>query len=356
MSWLVPRNQLTVDQLRAIEMNAETHRVVVGSPRTGKTNVMLYRARYFSEKFSVPWKRYRIFVASTAQKDYLRPALKTMKIPVSSVTTLNDWYRKINRSYSEEILKESQSFLEIFSSSFDRWGKELGIFDEDELETFRKRSGFDEWCDHFYNNQIVRHLKQNNRLGKLKNRSDMVKMLSKSKFLYDLVLVDDGQDLEESDYKILNAAAAHVTVFMDEKQKLLSKAVGEKEVLKSLGLQRPNVNLLEVHGSPAHLAPTAAMFLKNESERAAFIEQPHIEKGPRQQPLLYLAQDETDEIDRLVDVVRDCVNNMDRIAILFKEPYHKQQILFTSNNRLKYAIGLQNAGIEVDQLMSGENG
>ena len=43
--WLVPRSDLTPEQLRAIELPPTEHRVVIGGPGSGKTQMLLHRAR-----------------------------------------------------------------------------------------------------------------------------------------------------------------------------------------------------------------------------------------------------------------------------------------------------------------------
>ncbi len=342
MNWLVPRSKLTVDQVRAIEMDIERHRAVVGSPRSGKTNVLLYRARHLMDNYPVPIGKYRIFVSSNAQKEYLRPALKEMDIPSDCVTTLGDWYRKLRKSYLQEMKsKARESFVETFSAAFDVWGKKLGLLDKDDLKFLRNSLNFDKWIDQFYDRKMANRLERKNNFAISKIALNMTKLMTKSKFLYDFILVDDGQDVGKSAYGVLKTASMHVTTFMDSKQQASSRGAGEKEILSELELRRPNVNLLDIYGGPAHIAPVAAAFVGQELERAAFLTQyPVIEKGERQRPLLYLAQDDNDEINRLAEVARSCIGNGDRVAILFTRLFDKQI----------YIEGLKNAGLMVDEI------
>ncbi len=342
MNWLVPRSKLTPDQLRAVEMNIERHRAVIGSPRSGKTNVLLYRARHLIDNYPVPIGKYRIFVSSNAQKEYLRPALNEMDIPIYCVTTLDDWYQKLCDSYRKEMKsKARKSFVKTFSAAFDIWGRELGLLDEGDLKFLRNRLNFDKWIDQFYDSEMANRLERNDKFAISKIALNMTKLMTESKFLYDFILVDDGQDLDKSAYGVLKTASMHVTTFMDSKQQSSDTGAGEKEILSELGLRRPNVNLLDIYGGPAHIAPVAAAFVGEELERAAFLTQyPIIEKGERQRPLLYLARDDKDEINRLAEVARSCIGNGDRVAILFTRLY----------DRHIYIEGLRNAGLMVDEI------
>ena len=59
MSWLIPRDELTAEQIRAVELSANEHRVILGAPGSGKTQILLHRARYLSDELGVPPARFR---------------------------------------------------------------------------------------------------------------------------------------------------------------------------------------------------------------------------------------------------------------------------------------------------------
>ena len=49
-TWLVSPNELTAEQIRAIELSPHEHGVILGSPGSGKTQILLHRARYLCDK------------------------------------------------------------------------------------------------------------------------------------------------------------------------------------------------------------------------------------------------------------------------------------------------------------------
>ena len=110
--------------------------------------------------------------------------------------------------------------------------------------------------------------------------------------LYDFVMVDEGQDLDPLAYEIMTTVAAHLTVFMDHKQHIYEKGIGEHDLAAGLGLRRRTSILLDAYRCSPYIARTAAAFIRNREESSAFIRQnPPIARGERQPPLLYLASD-----------------------------------------------------------------
>ena len=91
MSWLVPRNELTDAQSRAVEANPKQHRLVLGSPGSGKTIVLLHRARYLLDQYGIPPDRCRLFVYTNALKAYIRAALRDLALPEDCVVTFDAW-------------------------------------------------------------------------------------------------------------------------------------------------------------------------------------------------------------------------------------------------------------------------
>lgn len=53
-TWLVPPSDLTTEQIRAIELPTDEHKVVMGGPGSGKTMVLLHRARHLAQVGNVP--------------------------------------------------------------------------------------------------------------------------------------------------------------------------------------------------------------------------------------------------------------------------------------------------------------
>jgi len=91
MSWLIPRNELTPEQIRAIELAPSEHRAITGGPGSGKTQVLLHRARHLCDSMRVPPERFRIFVYTNVLKEYMRPALRDLRLPEDSVLGFDKW-------------------------------------------------------------------------------------------------------------------------------------------------------------------------------------------------------------------------------------------------------------------------
>jgi superfamily I DNA/RNA helicase len=81
MGWLIPRDELTPDQIRAVELRTNEHRVILGAPGSGKTQILLHRARYLSEELGVGPDRFHIFVYTKVLRAYIQDALAELGFP-----------------------------------------------------------------------------------------------------------------------------------------------------------------------------------------------------------------------------------------------------------------------------------
>lgn len=290
MTWLVHRDELTVEQSRAVELNPKEHRLILGSPGSGKTIVLLHRARHLVDEYRIPPKRYRIFVFTRTLKAYIRSALEDLDLPDECVTT------------------------------------------------------FDAWCLDYYRAHIDGRVPRDARNRRLDFDSirravwEETRSLAGSERLYDFVMVDEGQDLDARIFEIIKAVAQHVTVFMDRKQQLYETGADEQAILTALGLRRCNLTLLQAYRCSPYIVQVAASFIRDPSEREAFIRQHPPMKIARQTPLLYLADRADDERAHLIEMVRNRIDKNDRMAILFP----------TRRHVYGYARALQEAGLEVE--------
>ncbi|MDG4594671.1 MAG: AAA family ATPase [Candidatus Contendobacter sp.] len=290
MTWLIPRDELTNEQGRAAELKPDEHRLILGSPGSGKTMVLLHRARYLADQYQVPPDRYRIFVFTRALKAYIRSALDDLALPDDCVTT------------------------------------------------------FDSWCSEYYLHYIGKRLPWNRELKQTDFAEirravwDRTQSLTATERLFDFVLVDEGQDLSTQTFETLKSIAQHITVFMDHKQQLYETGADEAGILRALGLRKRNLTLLEAYRCSPYIVQVAASFVRNPAEREAFLLQPRTAQTERQTPLLYLASDVNDERAHLIEMVRNRINKNDRIAILFPQKRHVYG----------YARALQEAGLEVE--------
>lgn len=289
MSWLVPRRGLTAEQGRAVEMSPKQHRLVLGSPGSGKTIVLVHRARHLIDAYKVPPEQCRLIVYTNALKDYIRAALHDLDIPDDCVMT------------------------------------------------------FDAWCGEYYRDHINRRLPWSGRNRDWESIREAVwkktRPLKPSDRLFEFVMVDEGQDLDGRDFETLAAVANHLTVFMDPKQKLYERDADEPSVATALGLRRRNFVLLGAYRCSPYIVQAGASFIRDDVERREFIVQnPPVKKGERQLPLLYLARDGVDERAHLIQVIRTRVDRNERIAIL----------LPTKRLAFGYARGLCDAGLKVE--------
>ena len=197
MTWLIPRNELTPDQIRAIELSPVEHRAILGGPGSGKTQILLHRARYLADQFRVGPDRFRIFVYTNVLKDYIKSALSLLNLPDDAVLTFDHWCRLFYQEHVNSRLP---------------W------------DAANKQPDFD----------AVRR-------GVLDKLSSGQITLP----LYDFILVDEGQDLSAEVFTILSRIARHVTVCIDNKQQIYEHGSTEEAILATLGLKKRNLNLIE---------------------------------------------------------------------------------------------------------------
>lgn len=265
-SWLVPINELTPDQRRAVEQDTNGPKIIIGAPGSGKTMVLVHRAKYLQERFNISPERYHIFVYTNVLKDYIRADLSLLDIPESCVTT------------------------------------------------------FDSWCVNYHRKNIGYNLPKTNDItdfGAIKeNVLDAVVSDPNSRDMFDYILVDEGQDLDVTSYAILKEISKHITVCMDHKQQIYDQRPEENEILQILGLKRRNVALLGAYRCCPYIVDLASELIDDEFEREAFINQSFTDYAGRLTPLIYNAKDFNDEFERLIEIIRDRQMKDKRIGIL----------------------------------------
>ena len=286
MGWLIPRDELTPDQIRALELRTNEHRVILGAPGSGKTQILLHRARYLSEELGIGPDRFHIFVYTKVLRAYIQDALAELGFPDDCVTTLDDWCVRMHKRNISPVLP--------------RDGK---------------------WADF----AAVRKA---------------VSRVVKGRTLFDFVLVDEGQDLNPEAFALIRGLAPHITVAMDHKQQIYDEGSGEAEIIKALGLRRSNLTLLDAFRCCPYIVRIAAEFIPDRAEREAFLNQGRTKQTEIQTPLLYEALDFEDEKARLIEVLRERQLVDRSIAILF--PLKRQTEGF--------AEGLRAEGIPVETV------
>jgi superfamily I DNA/RNA helicase len=297
MSWLIPRNELTPDQTRAIELSPSEHRAITGGPGSGKTQVLLHRARHLCDTWGVPPDRFLIIVFTNVLKEYIKSALTDLRLPEDSVVGFDKWCMDFYKAHVKPKLpwdaaNKKPDFEEIRRATFERT----------------------EWP------------------------SETLKLP-----LYDFILVDEGQDLDEDAFTLFTRIARHVTVAIDNKQQIYDNGSTEAGIVFKLGLRQRNINFIDAFRVCPYLVEVAACLIPSAAEREAFRQQKRTVQTERQTPLLYFARDFEDEKRMLYQMVRERQLMNERIAILF--PQNRQVFGF--------AQGLKEVGIEVEVPKQG---
>lgn len=254
MTWLIPREALSNEQIRAVEMDMSSHRVVLGSPGAGKSMVVLHRAKHLIDSHSVSPTKCRVFVFTNSLKDYIQSAVSDLRIEDEVVTTFDHWCREF---YSQYV------------SSRRPWGKRGPDFNA--IRT-----------------AVLEHVRR-----------------TPHQDLINVAIVDEGQDLDIVAYEILKSVATHVTVFMDHKQQVFDAGCHLADVLDMLEMNRKNSHMLGTYRCSPYIADVAKAFIQDRMEQSQFREQVLTTNGgSRQMPGLYRAQDNQDELEMLVETVR----------------------------------------------------
>ncbi|HOD66010.1 MAG TPA: 3'-5' exonuclease [candidate division Zixibacteria bacterium] len=293
--WLVPESELTPDQIRAVQLPTDGHKVVSGPPGSGKTLVLVHRARYLLDSKGITGGQLRLFVYTRTLRDYIQSALKL-----------------------------------------------LGIADECVLT-------FDAWCRSFYLSCVGNPPPRDEVNGQLdfrEIRRAVLRALETAPVapVYDYVLVDEGHDLDEISYKILVRIARHITVCMDRKQQIYDDGAAEERVLHILGLPKRSVALLEAYRCCPYITRLAATLLDRQ-ERQPYLGQMRTEQVEREKPLLFIANAQEAELHELARQIRERQRVQGRndggggsIAILFPQ----KRMVFG------YANALADLGVQVE--------
>ena len=144
-----------------MELSPNEHRVILGGPGSGKTQILLHRAQFLSNHFRCSPERFRVLVYTNVLKQYIESAFPLLDLPPENVLTFDDWCL--------------------------HWHK-TNIPGRVPWDTEEKRPDF----------AAIR-------------RAVTERLMGKREPLFDFVLVDEGQDLEPEVFKLLRChfAACH---------------------------------------------------------------------------------------------------------------------------------------------------
>ncbi|MEO6326302.1 MAG: UvrD-helicase domain-containing protein [Thermoanaerobaculia bacterium] len=288
-TWLVPESDLTPDQLRAVRFPDDRHRILYGAPGSGKTIVLLHRARHLRSLRKVPDEKLRIFVFTNVLSQYIRSALQLLEIPEDCVMTFAHWCRT--------------------------------FFEEEQLARLLPRT---------QRNQIDFKAVQQAVLARVRNHP------AQYEGRFELVMVDEGQDLDTGAFEILRTIARHVTVCADPKQQIYEAGAANDAIVKALGAS--TASFLNAYRCSPYIAKLAGRFLEDAEERNFFLRQSTPFQGQRETPVFFKAETFEEERAKLVEMVRVRCLKGDRVGILL--PQNRQVMGF--------AKGLTEDGLTVE--------
>jgi superfamily I DNA/RNA helicase len=292
-TWLLPRVELTPNQLRAVEMSPHEHRVVFGPPGSGKTQVLIHRAAHLAQTYRVPPERFRVFVFTNVMKDYIQSGLNLVNLPDNTVSTFDHWCCTL---YEQHVAKRLP------------WSKAARGFDFEQI-----------------------------RLSVFRLFRDTPSLQKSLEF----ALVDEGQDLTPQVYAILSLASRHITVFADPLQKIFDGGASEETMLRALGLQKRNVTLLEAYRNSPYVAQLASYFIPETDLRRQYLSQTFTEQKIREKPLCFIASSPDEEVEWLSAIIRQRQLMNERVGIIVP-----------TNRQLFYlARKLEEGGIEVEKAI-----
>ena len=171
MIWLVSTGELTPEQIKAIELKPNRHRLILGAPGSGKTQILLHRARYLIDNLNTHRERYHIFVFNNVLKNYIESALHLLNIPAENITTFAHWIKEFHEKYLSRMPWDPRNN----QPDFKKAALEVLSF----LQKDPSKHG-----------------------------------------LFDFILVDEGQDLDSVSFEILKRVSQHLTVCLDHKQQI----------------------------------------------------------------------------------------------------------------------------------------
>jgi superfamily I DNA/RNA helicase len=289
--WLVPEHDLTVDQMDAVRQSTIQHRVIIGGPGSGKTLVLLHRARRFVDQ-GLPESQIRVIVYTKVLRRYLQSAIESLGFQDETVTNIDKLIVEIHRRLIGNALPTGAD----------------GKVDWDKVRS----------------NTLEKY--------KSENRAPM----------FDAVLVDEGQDLTSEALELLVLASEHLTIAMDSRQDVFNTGMGIQEVCSLLGVPRESAQLLTAYRCTRFIVTLAAAFLPKEKQ-ADFRNSNLMSIDGIRRPEVCLYSDQEKEYDTLYQ----------RLVSESLQGNSSAVVLPTTKLQFRYAKALKERGIEV-AVLSGK--
>jgi len=359
--WVVTRENLTEDQLAAIQLSPDKNRVIFGGPGSGKTLVLAHRARQLILD-GTPSNRIRLLVYTNVLRDYVEEGLIDMGLVNRAGSELEETPDNCRERtkffaltpdddpqalldvvaiiYSEDgnnpesafvrkssEWKRSDELLERVKSSTPPWLHELNIAElrkvvrqfergfslGEQAKVFGSAElvqTFDSWCIDLFDTLVGGKRPWNAEKKMMdfeKIRLEVLEIFESNKCekLFDALLVDEGQDLTPTSIKLMKAVSTHVTLAMDGRQQLYSNGIDPQEALDILEVRRAAASLLNAYRCTPLVVDLAAEFLPSQSEAIAFRTSNLLSVDDIETPVLFRAKDRNEELDQLAIALGD---------------------------------------------------
>ena len=292
-TWLIGGSNLTPEQMSVARAHPGEHMLVTGPAGSGKTLLLLHRADHLMREHKITPSSMGVMVYTNVLKRYIKSGVRELALPEEMVGLFYDWVEKYFKQHVRDRMP---------------WNKERK--GPDYVRAVREVLEF-----------VERNLQSP---------------------IYDVLLVDEGQDLPPEAFRLLSKIARHVTVFSDPTQRLYDDGASTGDALKGLGMRSESQILLKNFRNAPAVARAAACFL-DESDATVYLRTravPH--SSAFRVPLLYVADDGVGEIDRLADLLKGEINLGKRVGIL----------LPTNNMVNGIAEGMRDRGVEVEKVQA----
>lgn len=301
-TWLVAKEDLTPLQRRLVEMNINEPRLISGISGSGKTQVLLHRARYLYDRLKVLPHRCLIFVPTNALKAYLQPALQLLNLPEKSLSTLDDWCVNFYRTHVDPKLPET-NFRQL----------DFGLIRKTVRGKLSKASAANgSVLDNLFN--IVFNLVQTEPI---------------SLPCYDFLLVDEGQELDEDALEIICLIARHVTILADSSGSVRGSRLSLNAISKRLE-QQSAYNLAAGLRCSSYIASLAAQFIEDpqlhNSYSQSYSPTGQTSQKEKETPVFYYAQDSREQAQRIAQVSQSRLIKGESIAILLPLQFHVEEL------------------------------
>jgi superfamily I DNA/RNA helicase len=291
--WVVPRTELTEDQIEAVNLSTDKHRIIVGGPGSGKTLALAHRARRLLDDGRPP-EQIRLLVYTRTLARYLRTGLQELGIPEQVVKTFDAWCLEV---YRDEVSDRPPR----------RPGSKSPDFEAVRAAVLKAREA----------------------------KGSYPRL--------DVVLVDEAQDLDAVAIRLLAATASHVTLAMDQRQQLYSEKVDVATAAEILGVRRPQGNLLTAYRCTPLIVDVASVFLPDD-EAERFRASNLLPLAEREVPMLEESVSDEAELDVLAKRLGERALLGQRSAVLV--PYRDAV--------RRVATGLRKRGVNVVDMDEAE--